>query len=874
MKKKYKLALLFLCLLFSNLLICQERNLNNDLSSKTPPTLNSANISGRTVKKSTSIASQNSIRYASTNSSSDQNRLPYCEPYFSNCSDYIEKLIFAGINNDSECQLGLNDYTDQVGLVVTGDTYTISVRTHALSSQYVFAYIDWNQNGQLDDAGEIYEIAIAIHNNGPHTKAIDIPEDAVLGETRMRVIMQWNNANTDPCIVYGTGEAEDYTLNVVDEIPIVPKDCSQWVPSSDNAGGHFFIGQTNQKLAIDIDILPESSFEITTVKIQTLGQATTFDLVFYDNVDGLPGMPFNTLNDVSILEEEYLGTGIDYDYYIYTLDISADNILFEGQQQGRKVWMEVVSNATGWNNTNNTTLGNLGAFFNDNTEDWRLSEVEYVYELIGICLGDEIQDLPNDACSNALPIVCGNQVTGTTVGAEDFGGNASPDVFYSYTGSGQEENIALSLCIGTEYDTVIRVFTDCSLSNEIAYNDNFCFGRSVVDFVSDGISTYYIMIEGGGVTDVGDFTLYASCSSMPSPNTTPDLAASVECGDRILGNTVNAENNAGNASGDVFFKYQGNGIAEDITVSLCSVFTSYDTEIRVYDDINLTNEIASVDDSCGTFSELTFFSDGIKTYYIMIEGSDNEEGNYGLYLSCWDNTAYCSPLNFVYIEPITNVEIAGISHRSSAAPTSPPHEVFTDITGTMVLEESYDITLEGFTGSDGAWENFFTVFIDWNQNNIFNDPGEMFEIGSIFNSTGEDGIQLEGAISVPNNATLGTTVMRVLKGYNESPQDPCADYGYGQVEDYSITILSVLGTEEVAKNSISSYPNPVEDIITIESDKFLSKIVIYDISGKIILEVSPQQDKIKLDLSFLSSGIYMAKAITDEEVQTLKIIKK
>src|SRR5690606_5880950 len=160
------------------------------------------------------------------------------------------------------------------------------------------------------------------------------------------------------------------------------------------------------------------------------------------------------------------------------------------------------------------------------------------------------------------------------------------------------------------------------------------------------------------------------------------------------------------AAGDVFYSYTGQGVAEDITVSLCSAFTSYDTEIRVYDSLDLNNEIAFADDSCGLFSQLIFTSDGVSTYYIMIEGSGSEEGNFSLHLSCWDNTPYCSPLYFVYVEPITNVEIADISNRSSADVSSAPHEVFTDITGNLQQGEAYDITLEGYTGDDGEWENF------------------------------------------------------------------------------------------------------------------------------------------------------------------------
>ena len=82
----------------------------------------------------------------------------------------------------------------------------------------------------------------------------------------------------------------------------------------------------------------------------------------------------------------------------------------------------------------------------------------------------------NDDCENAIALECDTTVTGSTSGASDSGQNPSPDVFYTYTGSGTEETVTLSLCDGgTDYDSLLRVFDDgCNLVNEIAGNDDFC----------------------------------------------------------------------------------------------------------------------------------------------------------------------------------------------------------------------------------------------------------------------------------------------------------------------------------------------------------------------------------------------------------------
>lgn len=150
---------------------------------------------------------------------------------------------------------------------------------------------------------------------------------------------------------------------------------------------------------------------------------------------------------------------------------------------------------------------------------------------------------------------------------------------------------------------------------------------------------------------------------------------------------------------------------------------------------------------------------------------------------------YCGPISFGFdVEPITNVVVTDISNTSSNVVNgSPAHEDFTLITGTMEQGGSYPIALEGNTG--GNWTNYFTVFIDWNQNDVLNDAGEVYQIGSITNSNGIDGQQATGTITVPVGADLGQTRMRVFKNYDVQVTDPCAGTNFGQVEDYTILVV-------------------------------------------------------------------------------------
>ncbi len=140
----------------------------------------------------------------------------YCESAFTSVTfEYVSNVTYAGINNTSAGTIGGPvDYTAQVAQVTQGGTNTLSVTILADAGDYVYAFIDWNHNGILNDAGEVYALAENTDNNGPHTLAITVPANAYVGTTRMRVMVAFNGTPADPCYNAMWGEAEDYTVQI------------------------------------------------------------------------------------------------------------------------------------------------------------------------------------------------------------------------------------------------------------------------------------------------------------------------------------------------------------------------------------------------------------------------------------------------------------------------------------------------------------------------------------------------------------------------------------------------------------------------------------------------------------------------------------
>lgn len=84
----------------------------------------------------------------------------------------------------------------------------------------------------------------------------------------------------------------------------------------------------------------------------------------------------------------------------------------------------------------------------------------------------------------------------------------------------------------------------------------------------------------------------------------------------------------------------------------------------------------------------------------------------------------------------------------------------------------------------------------------------------------------------------------------------------------SIT-LNVENNKTIAE-SISLYPNPVNDILTIKTSKKLKKSIFYNILGKKVFESSNKQ----INLSQLSKGIYFIKVIIESKTYYKKVVKK
>ncbi|WP_452233157.1 T9SS type A sorting domain-containing protein [Lacinutrix sp. MEBiC02595] len=251
---------------------------------------------------------------------------------------------------------------------------------------------------------------------------------------------------------------------------------------------------------------------------------------------------------------------------------------------------------------------------------------------------------------------------------------------------------------------------------------------------------------------------------------------------------------------------------------------------------------------------------------------------------------YCEITNGdgVLVEEITTVSLNGSTINNTDISS-----VLIDETGTIVAvnqDEIYTLEVSGNTYdmNGNAFDNDIVAFIDWNQNDVLDDTGEVYNIGTITGSTGSDGVSVTMDIPIPLDAEEGRTRIRITKTYQDgdSPAvvNPCAiefypfgfgPYaGYGQALDFTIEVAPALSIDTFDMEALSVFPIPAKDILNIKYKSVLNAVKIYNLLGQEVYAENTASSNLKLDISTLSAGVYIVKLLAEKGQHNIRIIKQ
>ncbi len=120
-----------------------------------------------------------------------------------------------------------------------------------------------------------------------------------------------------------------------------------------------------------------------------------------------------------------------------------------------------------------------------------------------------------------------------------------------------------------------------------------------------------------------------------------------------------------------------------------------------------------------------------------------------------------------------------------------PCETYTDYTALpaadLMLGNSYTVEVTLGTCNNNR-DKSANVYIDFNQDNDFNDPGE--DLGNTGLTNGTATLSINFTIGMCPQPSLGLTRMRIVAVQGTGAISPCGTYTRGETEDYSVRIIT------------------------------------------------------------------------------------
>ena len=221
---------------------------------------------------------------------------------------------------------------------------------------------------------------------------------------------------------------------------------------------------------------------------------------------------------------------------------------------------------------------------------------------------------------------------------------------------------------------------------------------------------------------------------------------------------------------------------------------------------------------------------------------------------------YCaSKGTSVAYEYLDLVQLGSISRTSGA---DAGYYNGTALSTSVAAGSAQTISLSaGFVGT--AYSEYVKVYIDYNQNGVFTDAGELVVNAAASTSA----LTRSFAFTIPATAKSGNTRLRVVLS-DASATTSCGTYSYGETEDYTLTVTggARVGSSITARVGAGSadaytlYPNPAANVLNIarplnmDAEQAFS-VRVYDLRGSEMRGLTFAEGQ--LNVSSLRAGIYV-----------------
>lgn len=290
--------------------------------------------------------------------------------------------------------------------------------------------------------------------------------------------------------------------------------------------------------------------------------------------------------------------------------------------------------------------------------------------------------------------------------------------------------------------------------------------------------------------------------------------------------------------------------------------------------VSLANSFTVNGSGTGIFTSTISPLNPATTYYYRAYATNSKGTSYGVesnFITSSGSQSYCAiggtnntnPSKFISNVKFQNSSNVNLIDNNSGIATN-SYQDFTSISASVTANSSYKIIL--------TYLNQFTnikSYIDYDRDGVF-ESTELVYSGS----------KLSGFIqnlTIPAAASNGSTRMRVMLSNNTIPDGGCGTITDGEVEDYTIIISGGSGrlmSDADSRPSIIVYPNPVLDMLTIDSKiQGLMNLTFYDIKGQRLYSVESTANN-PVDVSALQPGAYILQVSGNGFEERQKFIKE
>lgn len=803
----------------------------------------------------------------------------YCGSEGSDFSyEWIAEVTVGSYTNSSNAS-GYTDFTNEVIDVNAGETYSITLTPGFASTtydEYWKIWIDFDNDTTFDaeelvfDAGALSKEAVS--------GTIDIPT-GVSGVRRMRVSMKYNGAQ-DACETFSYGEVEDYHVNISEsgedtQAPTAPTNLSSsnitetsftlsWNASTDNVGVTGYDVYQNGSL---IGSVTGTSANITGLTASTSYSMTVKAKDAAGNVSAASSALNVTTATPADTEEptapsNLSSSNITTSSVALSWSASADNVAVTGYD----IYKDgaYLASASGTSYTATGLAASTTYEFYVKAKD-AAGNVSAASNTISVTTGDIVAEYCTSQGNNSSYewiAEVGIGTYGNTSGAAGYTDFTSENITLE---AGSSVNVSLTPGFsGSTYNEYWKIWID--------YNGDADFDDAN-ELVFDAGSL-------SKTTVTGTINVLATASGSTRMRVSMKYnAAQTACESFSYGEVEDYTVTFGEAVPDTEAPTVPTGLASsNITTGSATISWNASTDnvgVTGYDVYQNGSFVNTVSGTSYTATGLT----AATTYTFAVRAKDAAGNNSALSSSINVTTSdeqltYCSTkgnnVNYEWIDLVQLNEIDNTTSKDGG------YADYTNLTANVALGSSQTIYFScGFASS--SYTEYWHVWIDWDHSGTFDTDEEMVSGSSSSSGT------LSANFTVPSDALLGTTRMRVTMKYN-SAASPCETFSYGEVEDYTVNVTSSavnyffagvksdaqeLGNED--PTDITVYPNPATSDITVSVVNGTKRgtISIYNVIGSLIKVVEIEGNEREINISDLPSGSYII-SVEDEKEPTIK----